>query len=576
MILQALNDYYHRKSAGSELELAPPGFQYKPIPFSIVLNEEGQFVDWDDYREITDKKQTARSFLIPQEVKKSVNIAANLLWGGLDYALGEDIKNNPNRVAKSHEAFLDKLRNLLPLTKSDDGLIAVIKFLESSHRETVKSHGLWPEVLKATPNISFRLASDACLVCQRQAIKLAIENSLSQEDIPDGWCLITGENSRIERLHPAIKGVSGSRSTGANIVAFNQDAFCSFGKDQGSNSPIGIKAVFAYTTALNHLLRKGSPQKIIVGDATTIFWAEKNHSCETLLTELFGHPPKDDPDRNTLAVRSLYESPRTGAPPINEDETKFFVLGLSPNGPRLSIRYWLMETIGRLANNFRLHFDDITMVHSKKEPEHLSLWQLLVAIALQGKSENIPPNLAGEVMQSILAGSPYPRLLLQATVGRIQAEHHISYPRAAWIKAFLNRYTRWYQPNEKEVTVSLDENNSNTAYRLGRLFAILEKLQQEALPGISATIRDRYYGSASSTPARAFSSLLKLKNHHLGKLEHQGRAINFEKMMGNVLQDVSDFPAVLSLEDQGRFALGYYHQRHQLFQKANSNEKGEE
>jgi len=588
MILQALNDYYHRKSSDSEAELAPPGFQHQEIPFIIVLDDQGRFIGWEDYRESEGRNKRVRSFLVPQAVKKSVNIAANLLWGGLNYALGEDIKENPKRVAKSHQAFLEKIKDLLPLAEQDEGLMSVIAFLESSSKDQVRHHSLWPEILKTTSNISFRLASDNCLICQRPAVQQAIKHQVSQKEGLIGLCLVTGENTLIERLHPAIKGVPEAQTSGANVVSFNKDSFCSYGKEQGNNAPIGTEAVFAYTTALNHLLKKDSQQKLQVGDATTVFWTEKKHSKENLLVDLFGHPPKDDPDRNTRAVRSLYEAPKTGAPPLDEDPTRFFVLGLSPNAARLSVRFWQVATIGELARNIRQHFKDIEIVHAPYELKYLPLWQLLRCTALQEDSKNIVPNLAGEVMRSILLGTPYPRTLLSVVLARIQAEQakkdkkgrpapNVSYPRAAWIKAYLNRYIRRHKQNEKEIAVCMDENNPNTAYRLGRLFAVLEKAQEDANPGINTTIRDRFYGAASTRPATIFPILLRLYNHHISKLRKENRwlALKHEKQLQNIANGFNDFPATLILEDQGKFGVGYYHQRQQFFNKCEHNEQGE-
>jgi len=317
---------------------------------------------------------------------------------------------------------------------------------------------------------------------------------------------------------------------------------------------------------------------MLVGDATAVFWAEKAVPLESLLEDLFGEPPKDDPDRMTQAVRALYESPESGAPPLGNEGTRFFVLGLSPNASRLSIRFWVVTTVGDLASNIRRHFDDLRIVHGPREPETLSLFRLLVNLAPQGKADNIPPNLAGDVMRSVLSGTAYPRTLLTAAVGRARAEQSkdhgpVPYPRAAMIKACLNRDMRSGRLDGKEMTVGLDQTNENVGYRLGRLFAILEKAQEEANPGINATIRDRYYGAASSTPAGVYPTLMRLKVHHLAKLENRGRAVNLERLIGVVVSELKDFPPILSLPDQGRFALGYYHQRQTFYEKNPVSEK---
>ncbi|NIV03471.1 type I-C CRISPR-associated protein Cas8c/Csd1, partial [Candidatus Saccharibacteria bacterium] len=300
----------------------------------------------------------------------------------------------------------------------------------------------------------------------------------------------------IAELHRSFgpSQIRGAKSTGGNLVSFNEQAYESFGKSQGYNSPIGVQSAFYYATALNYLLRPDSSQRIQVGDATTVFWAaQPDHPMETLMESLFGEPPKDDPDRGVRTVEALFKAPQTGTLPLQEDHTRFFVLGLSPNAARISVRFWHATTVGELARNIQKHFEDISICHAPYEKDYPSLFRLLVAAAVQGKSENIPPNLAGVVMKSILEGTPYPRALLATVLSRARAEQakkdqkgrsapNVSQPRAALIKACLNRHTRRFQPHEKEVTVSLDETNHNTGYLLGRLFAVLERTQEEANP----------------------------------------------------------------------------------------------
>jgi CRISPR-associated protein Csd1 len=236
------------------------------------------------------------------------------------------------------------------------------------------------------------------------------------------------------------------------------------------------------------------------------------------------------------------------------------------------VRFWYEGTVQQILDHIEQHFDDCTIIHGPKQPETLSLFRLLVSTAVQGKSENIQPNLAGDMMRAILAGTPYPKSLLSSAIRRVRAEREITYPRAALIKAVLARDARYYNSNQKEVGMSLDITNNNTGYRLGRLFAVLEKVQEEANPGLNATIRDRFYGAASSTPVAVFALLMKLKNHHIAKLENRGRAINFEKLIGEIMSGISEFPAQLPLPDQGRFAVGYYHQRQDFFiTKENKN-----
>lgn len=577
MILQALKEYYERKAADPDHALAPPGFEWKEIPFVIILNPDGVPVSLEQTYEGEGKKRRAKRFLVPQAVKKTSGIAANLLWDNPEYVLGVAIKGKPERVLEQHAAFRKRVDELD--AQADEGFRAVKQFLQRNDKlQMIQAFsGVWEQLLKESGNITFGLAGDAGIITDRSSVKNAVIKSCSlNKEEACSICLVSGENESIERLHTAIKGVYGAQTSGANIVSFNLDAFKSYGKDQGANAPVGKTAVFAYTTALNHLLAKDSRQRMQVGDASTVFWAEKPAAMENEFLDFFGEPPKDDPDRGVRAVESLFKSIETGAW-MNEapDRNRFYVLGLSPNASRIAIRFWIVDSVSGMSVKIKQHFDDLRMVHGPRDKDVFSLFRMLVSIAVQGKSENIPPNLAGETMRAILEGLPYPQTLLQAAIRRIRAEHEITYIRAAMIKACLNRSIRFKNPDIKEeLHMSLDENNINIGYRLGRLFAALEKIQQEANPSINATIRDRFYGAASGTPSAVFGNLMRLKNHHLAKLDSPGRRIYFEKLLGQIIDGVEakiSFPAHLNLEDQGRFAIGYYHQMQKFFTKKTDN-----
>ncbi|MCR4287098.1 MAG: type I-C CRISPR-associated protein Cas8c/Csd1, partial [Deltaproteobacteria bacterium] len=471
------------------------------------------------------------------------------------------------RARVQHASFVTKIKDIFSAT-ADTGVCAVIKFLESCNFTGVFLHPLWPEIEENGANVTFQLEGDFGLICQRDAVEKAIAERAggdeSGECLP---CLVTGLMEAPVRLHTAIKGVWGAQSFGANIVSFNLNAFNSFGKDQGFNAPVGKKAEHAYVTAINTLLAKDSRQRIQVGDASTIFWAEAQNNMEELFKDFFGEPPKGQSVQDNEAIKALYKAPESGAPPLEDDLTKFYVLGLSPNASRIAIRFWYAGTVSDVAKNIKEHFVDCKIVHGPKEPEYLSLFRLLISTAMEGKADNIQPNLSGELMRAILAGTPYPVTLLSSVIRRVKAEREITYPRASLLKALLVRQSRFYNRKEKEVGMSLDDSNKNIGYLLGRLFAVLERAQGFASPGLNATIRDRFYGAASGTPVAAFPQLMKLKNHHIAKLENRGAAINLEKLIGSIMEGVSDFPTHLSLQDQGRFAVGYYHQRQSFFTK---------
>lgn len=566
MILQALKEYYDRKASDPDSDIAPEGWERKEIPFVIVIDKDGNLVQIEDTRDGEGKKKRAKTFIVPHAVKKTSGIAANLLWDVAGYVFGVDIKGKHERAIEQKNAFVSRIKDEL---EDVNEIIPLLHALESITIDRLQLEPLWKEIAETNPNLTFRFAGENELICQKGAIRDTI-NARSKPTSNQKTCLVTGNKESIAALHSSIKGVYGSQSAGANIVSFNLDAFQSFSKKQGFNAPVGQTAAFAYVTAINTLLCKDSNQRISIGDTSTIFWSEKKTNFETDFSAFFSEPPKDDPDIGTRKIKALYASINSGAY-VNDDSTnRFYVLGLAPNAARISVRFWQVGTVAEFANKIKSHFDDLAIVKPPKEPHYYSLWRILVNIATQDKSENIPPNIAGDFMRAILTGTPYPATLLQAVLRRIHsdAENRVKPVRAALIKAYLNRYNRVHiNPNHKEILMSLDTSQPSIGYQLGRLFAALEKIQEEASHGINATIRERFYGSACASPVTVFANLMRLKNHHLAKIESKGRVVNFEQLLAEIVGRLNDFPAHLDLHEQGRFAIGYYHQRQEFFTK---------
>ncbi|MBI5520663.1 MAG: type I-C CRISPR-associated protein Cas8c/Csd1 [Desulfovibrio sp.] len=566
MILHALNDYYKRLAGDESSGIPLRGFSRQPVPFALEIAPDGTLKQVLDLRVQNGKKLVPRQLVVPEAVKRTVAVAPNFIWDNTGYVLGADEKGKPERAAKAFEAFRDKVRTVCAGVE-DEGLAAVLSFLAAWSPEKASGLEHWDEL--SGQNVVFKLSTERGFVHERLKVCEAwLKHYFAGTSEVLGQCLVTGEvDQPIARLHADLKGVRGAQTKGAPLVGFNLDAFTSYGKEQSYNAPVSEEVTFNYTTALNDLLKRDSRQKVQIGDATTVFWTEKKSLSESLLPFVFGQG-EDQGDQQKL--RLFLEALRDGSTLPDEIKTegglRFYVLGLSPNAGRISVRFWHVDTVASLWAKVRRHFDDLHIVKRfDKEPDFPPQWLLLKAASKREDLDNLSPLLSGALMRSILTGAPYPSGLLSAVMGRIRAEQEITYARAALIKACLVRNAR-LRNQPLEVTVSLDEHSTNEPYRLGRLFAVLEKLQQEAIPGANTTIKDRYFGSASATPRAVFPILLRLSQHHISKIEY-GRT--YDRRIQDILDgvDIADggFPAHLSLEEQGLFALGYYHQRKDLW-----------
>jgi CRISPR-associated protein Csd1 len=576
MILQRLVEYYERVDA-----LADFGWIRRRIDYCFVLDHDGTCIAVESLEQGEGKSKSTPEILVPaigKQARKHTMSGkdANLLWDNTKFALGLG-KGGSGKLACFRETVTQWLGDT-----EDAGVNAVAAFCseiagrERAVDELLERFGLRQDFEKRDPSIVFRLASDVEPVFARPAVRAAYATrlkTLSGQNALLGNCLVTGaEAVPIAKNETVIKGVFGAQTSGANIVSFNARAFESYGKRQrgGENAPISQEASFRYTTALNHLLRAGSEQRVQVGDSSTVFWAERPHDLEQALPNLFGEPPEDDPERGALALRTIYRAVESAKFTVGEPDDRFHVLGLAPSAARISIRFWETASAIELARRVRQHFDDLRIARGRNDPEYLSLKRLLRSCAQQEKIDNLPPSLGGDVIRAILSDLAYPATLLHAAVQRCRAEQRVTYARAAAIKAWLcrkyRRASESMNPADKEPQPMLDPSNPSPSYRLGRLFAALEKIQEESSPGINATIRDRFYGAASGTPGTVFPTLLRLKNHHLGKLG-KGRAIQMERLIAEIMDGLDDFPPHMLMPDQGRFAIGYYHQRQALFAK---------
>lgn len=596
MILSALNQYYHRLAGQVDGEgkpkVPPYGFSEEKISFCLVLSKEGILEDVQDVRDTSGKKPVPKLISVPQSFKRpGVTPRSFFLWDKTAYVLGVEGNKDKQTAKKISWLASDKTftafknLHLTKLQQSEDiGLKALCLFLQNWQTSQFNQAPCVPEMLDS--NVVFRLNGQRNYLHETEAARQLWASMIEPKgEATLAHCLVTGERAALARLHPAIKGVYGGQSSGGSIVSFNAESYASYSKDQGDNAPVSEAAAFAYTTALNFLLRRDNRQCVSIGDASTVFWAvaeseEKAQEAEDLFSMLI-NTPADDSAVAKGKLKPIMEKIAQGKPlseikPELAEGTRFYILGLAPNASRLSIRYWLDTDFGTLADNLAWHFKDMQLEPSAwREPP--SVWRLLIQTAAQGKTENISPVLAGEVMRAILTGSRYPRALLTQIVQRFRADGDINALRVALTKAVLAREFR-KQFIKEDIPMSLDSENSNEAYRLGRLFAVLERLQHATLGDINASITDRYYGAASTVPYSVFPRLLAGSQHHLSRLrkDKPGYAVNLSKDISEIMDGLpTEFKKHLSIEDQGRFAIGYYHQKQKYFEKKDGNAPAE-
>lgn len=579
MILHALTQYYQRK-AESDGGVAPEGFENKEIPFIIVIDKQGNFIQLEDTRELKGKKKVGRTFLVPKGLGRSGSKSyevSNILWDHYGYVLAYAGEKGQEQADRQHASFTSKVNELKQALPDDAGVAAVAAFLSSAAEKSKAMQAAnWVECAKVKGcNLSFRLVDEAVdLVCQSKAVRAYVSqaNQAQSDNVPKGICLVTGKPAPIARLHNAVKGVNAKP---APFTSVNLSAFESYGKEQGFIFPVGEQAMFEYTTALNTLL--AGKNHFRIGDVTAVCWSAKPTPLEESLASLISGGGKDNPDEHIDAVKTLYKSLYNGQYQKPDGKEKFYLLGLSPNSARIVVRFWHETTVATLSEGIAAWYDDLQMVRGENSPypEYMPLPRLLGNLVLDGKMENLPSDLISQVTDAALNNRVLPVGLLQAALRRNKAEQKITYGRASLLKAYINRAIRAGRlKNMKELTMSLDRNRQDIGYVLGRLFAVLEKTQDEANPGLNATIADRYFGSASSTPIAVFGTLIRLSKHHLSKLnteKYRGKRIFLEKLFQEIIGKIDNFPNHLDINHQVLFGIGYYHQKQDFFQ-SNSTE----
>ena len=569
MILQALTELYNDLLQRGEI--SRPGWAKVKVGFALSLDEKGNVIQIIPQTTEVKKGEKVyndnRVMVLPTQVKRTSGEVSNFLYDNSGYILGIDGKGKSERTKKCFEACAELHKKLLGGVKNKCAT-AIVSFFENWDPQKADENAAVAEykdeLIKGANIVFFVNGVFAHDVAEISDIWQKYYDQVSGETIN---CSVTGEKDVLELVHPAVKGVAGAQSSGAAIVSFNAAAFCSYGKEQGANAPIGKKAAFAYTTALNHLLAdKDNVQKI--GDATVVCWAKGAEPQYTgvSLAALFGNEPPKGMDENELlaTVKRLADGLPCEERCLYPD-TEFFILGLSPNNARIVVRFFYRSKFGELMKNVNDHHERMKIVGSKYE--YMPLWALLKETVNLNTTDKVPsPVLAGAVARAIFTGSLYPAGLLESTMLRIRAERKITSGRAAIIKAYYSKNANQKCP-EEVLTVSLNENSTNIPYTIGRLFAVYEAAQERANPGIKATIKDKYFNSASATPSHIMPLLNNLYQKHLRKMD-KGPQVYFEKQVSELSDILGEtLPTRLSLPEQASFQLGYYHQKQKRFEK---------
>lgn len=574
MILQALTRYYEDLLVRGEISV--PGWSPENISYALRLDADGQLAGIiPTMKEQEQGKKTVlrpRSMKLPSPVKRSSGMASNFLWDNSSYILGVDQKGKPERSLKCFQTAVELHHKILDQVDSFTAK-TVLKFFDTWEPDKARERlGDYYEEVTAGGNLVFRV--DGAYAQDDTEIREAWERYWKEpeKDSVVMQCLVTGKKEEIPAIHAAIKGVRGAQSSGAALLSFNAPAFCSYGHEQNYNAPVGKTAASAYTEALNYLLADREHVQQL-DNTTVICWAEGAEPAyqDLAFAALFG-TESEEASISEKDLRAALKRLSNGLPCEElgvDPERPFYILGISPNAARLSVRFFYRDYFGRFMRNVQEHYNRLEIVKPSYENHtELPLWKLLRETVNQ-KSKDKSPNtvMAGAVARAVFSGGNYPVSLLEAVMLRIRAEREINWKRAAILKAYYLK--NGCEASMREVlTVSLNEKSTNPAYTLGRLFAVYEEVQQNANPGINATIKDKYFNSAAAMPASIFPILGNLYQKHLKKMDNVGTRIYYEKQVSTLKGILGEeYPVRMTLAQQGSFDLGYYHQTQKRYTK---------
>jgi len=591
VILQDLCECYDIVAAG-DATMAPPNYSPVLCRFVILLSKKGEIVEVYDLEE--EDKKRGITMIVPMQEVRSSGIKPYCICDKVKYFFGREWDKKKNAFISTDKHF-EASRNLhekLFGGVQDEYAHALLSFF-TSVAEGAEGFQLPDDhlIYRDGENIVFRLEGGRYLH-EQESMKHAWEQSLADDTKGNmAQCLLSGRINEVERVHRnKIKGVKGAQLAGASIISFNKASFLSYGKEQSYNAPISSQLVFKYTTALNYLLSSHG-NRFILGDTTVVFWSNTERFKAEIIHNFFFGSGKQNTDEESSDKKqdtfresqllSILKALRNGYAKSDAtfdldlgSDSQVYILGLAPNKARIAIRFWYKDTVEHFLTALSDHYYDMQIIGKEGTRDLITINDILREISPKGKDgkRNAPSSFERSIFDAILHKTPYPYSMYMGVIMRIRAEvgddYGINQRRTGIIKGYLNRFYK-YQKHEKEITVTLNEDSKDISYSLGRLFAVLERIQYFA--NKSSTIRQRYFTSASTTPAVVFPTLLKLSVHHMEKLDN---STFFDKLIGNLLSLVDEFPVTLSLEEQGAFILGYYHQRQALFEKKEEDSNG--
>jgi len=623
VIIHSLVRYYDILSADTNVKIARPGYSPANVSFILVISDTGELTNIVDIR-ADGKKKRSRVLYVPYQESRTSGISPYFLCDKAQYIFGlehqETYGKKQNSIIKDVTQVLEETgmgrivitrRSLESMKKfrefhhflldsvNDPAVEAFLKYLDTWKPDMAYHH---PKIAEFKDDLFagalFVFEYHGECLHKNVNVKSVWEHHLAMggsEGTTEMQCLVSGKIEPVSRLHKWIKGVKGTQAQGAPLISFNNESFCSYRRDQSYNSPISARAMFKYTTVLNHLLEWESKNRIQIGDTTVVFWAETEKTAyENLVLALLDPDnevdeiidesetvPREKDLRTRQLVNDILQKVKTGHffeekdLGIDPETTNFYILGLSPNQGRLVVRFWHQDTFGNFITRLARHHIEMEIEQNDSVRRNVSMkWLLKMTVPRNSDDKTISPLLGGLLMKSILNDTPYPIPMYNAILNRVKVERSINYPRAGFIKACLIRRARARGNHEEDmITVSLNKESTDIPYRLGRLFAVLEKTQSDSNKDLKSTINSKYFSSASTTPAVVFPVLLKLAQHHITKSEWGFKS---NQWIEEIVSDIDEFPAYLNLEDQGKFMLGYYHQRNAFFKKREESEQKEE